>query len=76
MLIKNKNDDLAAGSRRKNLHIVAVPESVNTGRIEEFVENLLTDIIGKNSFSEIFVIDEPIVSCVSTRHRDPSLHRY
>ncbi|KAJ1115125.1 hypothetical protein NDU88_003351 [Pleurodeles waltl] len=41
-LILNKNEALEACSRRNNVCILGVPESKEMGRMEDYVENMLT----------------------------------
>ncbi|KAJ1125509.1 hypothetical protein NDU88_003938 [Pleurodeles waltl] len=44
-------------SRCNNLSIVGVAESTNVGNIESFVEGLLIELLGCNTFSDLFVVE-------------------
>lgn len=52
-----KNEDLEACSRRNTISILGVPETVNTGRLDLFVESLLTDMFGREQFTPGFVVE-------------------
>lgn len=51
-----KNEDIKARSRR-NVCILGVPETTSTGRMDTFVESLLTDLFGRESFTYSFVVE-------------------
>lgn len=52
-----KNMDLEARGRRYNLRITGVAETTNTGRLDLFVEKLLTDLFGREAFTDTFVVE-------------------
>ncbi|KAJ1143555.1 hypothetical protein NDU88_009863 [Pleurodeles waltl] len=43
-VIRNKNEDLEARSRRNNIRIVGLPETTDMSRMEDFVENMLQEL--------------------------------
>ncbi|KAJ1089696.1 hypothetical protein NDU88_002843 [Pleurodeles waltl] len=57
-LIAAKNKYLEARSRRNNLRIVGIPESMDTGCMEHHVERLLTTIFGADSFSTLLIVEQ------------------
>lgn len=52
-----KNEDLEARGRRNNIRLLGVPESTNTGRLDVFIERLLADLFGRDSFTQGFVVE-------------------
>ncbi|KAJ1173728.1 hypothetical protein NDU88_005554 [Pleurodeles waltl] len=56
-IIANKNEDLEARSRTNNLCIVGIPESTDTCHMEQYVERLLTTVVGREAFSKILVVE-------------------
>ena len=55
--VQAKAEDLEARSRRNNLRILGLPESTHVTNMETFIEKLLAEILGRDTFSEIFVIE-------------------
>lgn len=49
--------DLEACSRRNNIRLVGIPETTDTGKIENFVEELLKDIYGAE-LSPVFIVEQ------------------
>lgn len=47
-VIRAKNDDVEARSRRNNIHLVGILETTAIGKMEHFVEELLQDIFGSD----------------------------
>lgn len=56
-VIAAKNEDLEARSRRNNIRVIGLPESTNTGRMEDYIEKLLLESIGKDAFSSQFIVE-------------------
>lgn len=56
-VIKNRAEDLEPRSRRNNVRIAGVPESTNTGKMEIYVETMLKDIFGAESFSTVLIVE-------------------
>ncbi|KAJ1204973.1 hypothetical protein NDU88_000408 [Pleurodeles waltl] len=56
-VIALKNEDLEARSRRNNIGIVGIPESTNTGRMEQFVDRLLFKLFGEDAFSRLLIVE-------------------
>lgn len=56
-VIASKNEDLEARSRRNNICVIGIPESTNTGKMEDFVEKLLTATIGADALSSQFIVE-------------------
>lgn len=52
-----KNEDLESRSRRNNLRILGVPETTATGKMEDYVERLLTTLFGREPFSSVFIVE-------------------
>ena len=52
-----KNEDLEARGRRNSIRIVGIAESTSTGRIDLFVEHLLTELFDRKSFTSNFVVE-------------------
>ncbi|KAJ1112780.1 hypothetical protein NDU88_001041 [Pleurodeles waltl] len=57
--LRLKVDDMEARSRRNNLRIVGIAESTAINNMESYIENLLVQLLGRNTFSELFVIERP-----------------
>ncbi|KAJ1108094.1 hypothetical protein NDU88_005476 [Pleurodeles waltl] len=55
-VIRNKNEDLEARSRRNNIRIVGLPEATDMGRMEDFVENMLQELFA-GELSRLLVIE-------------------
>lgn len=55
--LRDKTEDLEARSRRSNLRIIGLPESTQTGNMERYVEKLLTDLLGAETFSNVFIVE-------------------
>ncbi|KAJ1108071.1 hypothetical protein NDU88_005454 [Pleurodeles waltl] len=58
LMLQAKTEDLAARSRRNNLQIVRVVESVNISHMEHFVEQLLVELLGCETFSDMFLVEK------------------
>lgn len=56
-VIAVKNEDLEARSRRNNIRVLGIPESTNTGKMEEYVERLLRDTIEAESFLSQYIVE-------------------
>ncbi|KAJ1109833.1 hypothetical protein NDU88_007191 [Pleurodeles waltl] len=56
-VIAHKNEGLEARSRRNKKRIVGVPESMDTGRMEQYVERLLITLFGEDAFSRMLVVE-------------------
>ena len=56
-VISAKNEDLEAGSRRNNIRIMGIPETTDTGRLEDYVETLLMDLFGSEAFSGMLMVE-------------------
>lgn len=56
-IIAEKNEDLEARSRRNNVRILGLAETTNTGKMEVFVENLVTELFGKEAFSSHLIVE-------------------
>ncbi|KAJ1176859.1 hypothetical protein NDU88_002126 [Pleurodeles waltl] len=88
-VIALKNEDLEARSRRNNIRIVGIPESTNTGRMEQFVERLLFTLFGEDAFSRLLIALSPsfpgeppclqafhdLLQCSAPRHLVTTLYR-
>ncbi|KAJ1140297.1 hypothetical protein NDU88_006654 [Pleurodeles waltl] len=57
--LRHKMDDLESRSRRNNLHIVGIAEFTSIANMENFIENLLIQLLGRDTFSAIFVVAPP-----------------
>ncbi|KAJ1100144.1 hypothetical protein NDU88_005231 [Pleurodeles waltl] len=57
-LIAATNEDHKARSRHNNLRILGVPEATSTGRMEDYVERMLTTLFGKAAFSRLLVVKQ------------------
>lgn len=55
--IKEKAEDLEACSRRNNVRILGLAESTATGNMELFVERLLVQLVGWETFSDVFIVE-------------------
>lgn len=56
-IIAEKIEDLEARSWRNNVRILGLAETTNTGRMEDFIEMLLVDLFGRDSFSAHLTIE-------------------
>mgnify|MGYP002804780262 CR=1 FL=1 len=54
-MVAIKNEDLEARGRRNNIRVVEIAESTATGRMDLFIERLLTDLFDRSSFTPTFV---------------------
>ncbi|KAJ1207012.1 hypothetical protein NDU88_002405 [Pleurodeles waltl] len=54
-VIRNKNEDLEARSRRNNIHVIGLPETTDMGHMEEFVEGMLSDLFA-GELSRLLVV--------------------
>ena len=52
-----RSEDLEARSRRNNIRILGIAESAATGRLDVFVETLLSDLMQRDSFSPSFLVE-------------------
>ncbi|KAJ1088147.1 hypothetical protein NDU88_001306 [Pleurodeles waltl] len=48
---------LEASSCRNNVHIVGIAESTEINNMEQYVEQMLSDLLGLKTFSDIFVVE-------------------
>lgn len=55
--LQDKTEDLEARCRRSNIRITGLPESTPLGNAEQFVEKLLISLLGRDTFSDIFIIE-------------------
>lgn len=55
--VEIKSEDLEARGRRNNIRFLGVPESTNTGKLDLFIENLLSEMFGRESFTQGFVVE-------------------
>lgn len=55
-LIRTRNEDLEARSRRNNIRVTGIPESTNMGPIERYMEELLRDLFGTD-LSPMFLVE-------------------
>lgn len=53
----SKTEDLEARSRRSNLRLKRVSETTKTGTMEQYVEKLLISMLGRDTFSEVFIVE-------------------
>ncbi|KAJ1217615.1 hypothetical protein NDU88_005208 [Pleurodeles waltl] len=57
-ILKHKMDDLESRSRRNNLRIVGLAESTSNVNMEKIVESLLIQLLGQDTFSAFFVVEQ------------------
>lgn len=55
-VLQDKTEDLEARSRRCNLRITGLPETTQTGNMEQFIEKLLVNLLSDEIFSTMFVV--------------------
>lgn len=55
-IIRARNEDLEARSRRNNVRITGIPESTNTGSMERYVENMLSELFAPD-LSTMFLVE-------------------
>ncbi|KAJ1115702.1 hypothetical protein NDU88_003924 [Pleurodeles waltl] len=55
-VIRAKNEDLEAQSRQNNLRLIGLPESTDIGRMEDFVEEMLSDLF-PGQLSRLLVVE-------------------
>ncbi|KAJ1189250.1 hypothetical protein NDU88_006000 [Pleurodeles waltl] len=55
-VIQAKNEDLDARSRCNNLRIIGLPESTNTGRLEDYMESMLKELLGSEQLSTVMIM--------------------
>lgn len=55
--ITAKTEDLEACSRRNNLRLMGIAESTQTGNMEHYVETLLINLLGRDNFSGVFIVE-------------------
>ncbi|KAJ1192040.1 hypothetical protein NDU88_001352 [Pleurodeles waltl] len=63
--LRLKVDDLEARSGRDNLRIVGVAESTEIDNMENFIERLLVQLLGRTAFSDLFVVEKAHRSLVT-----------
>ncbi|KAJ1130048.1 hypothetical protein NDU88_008404 [Pleurodeles waltl] len=63
--LRLKVDDLEARSRRNNLRIVGIAESTAIDNMEGFIEQLLVQLLGRATFSDLFVVERAHRSLVA-----------
>ncbi|KAJ1198832.1 hypothetical protein NDU88_002671 [Pleurodeles waltl] len=54
--LQEKAEDLEACSWVNNLHIVGLAESTNVENMKSFVEQLLIELLGQETFSDLFMM--------------------
>lgn len=52
-----KTEDLEGRSRRCNLRLMGVAETTRTGNMEQYIETLLIALLGRETFSDVFIIE-------------------
>ncbi|KAJ1186251.1 hypothetical protein NDU88_003034 [Pleurodeles waltl] len=55
-VIRNKNEDLEVRSRRNNVRLIGLPESTDMGRMEDFVEKMLAELL-PDELSRLLVVE-------------------
>ncbi|KAJ1084137.1 hypothetical protein NDU88_004290 [Pleurodeles waltl] len=55
--LRHKMDDLESHSQRNKLCIVGIAESTSIANMENFIENLLIQLLGQDTFSVLFVVE-------------------
>ncbi|KAJ1084847.1 hypothetical protein NDU88_004993 [Pleurodeles waltl] len=58
LMLQSKAEDLEACSHRKNVRIVGVTESIRVDNMERYVEQLLSDLLARETSSTIFVVEQ------------------
>ncbi|KAJ1093162.1 hypothetical protein NDU88_006270 [Pleurodeles waltl] len=48
---------LEALSRRNNLRVVGIAETILINNMEEYIKHLLTTLVGRETFSDIFIVE-------------------
>ncbi|KAJ1140654.1 hypothetical protein NDU88_007003 [Pleurodeles waltl] len=74
-VIALKNEDLEDKSRRNNIRIVGIPESTNSGRMEQFVERLLFTLFGEDAFSWLLIMERAHRTLMASRPSGARLGR-
>ncbi|KAJ1113071.1 hypothetical protein NDU88_001330 [Pleurodeles waltl] len=60
--LQAKTEDLETCSCKNNLHIVGLAESTNLGNMEKYVSQLFIDLMGCETFSDIFMVERAYCS--------------
>ncbi|KAJ1124670.1 hypothetical protein NDU88_003119 [Pleurodeles waltl] len=60
--LRAKVDDLEARSHRNNLGIVGIAESTAIDNMEGYIERLLVQVLGQDTFSSLFVVERALRS--------------
>ncbi|KAJ1162198.1 hypothetical protein NDU88_002671 [Pleurodeles waltl] len=55
--LRLKVDDLEACSQKNNLHIVGIAESTVIDNMEGLIEQLLVQLLGRATFSDLFIVE-------------------
>lgn len=55
--VAQRAEDLESRSRRCNIRLAGIAESTNNGRMAHFVEQVLTDVFGREAFSTTFAVE-------------------
>ncbi|KAJ1153855.1 hypothetical protein NDU88_006613 [Pleurodeles waltl] len=61
-VIKAKNEDLEARSRRSNIHLTGIPESAVISKMEDFVESMLRNMFGTD-LSPVIIVERAQRPC-------------
>ncbi|KAJ1152917.1 hypothetical protein NDU88_005691 [Pleurodeles waltl] len=56
-VLQAKVEDLEARSHRNNLRIVGIAEYIAIDNMESYVERLLVQLLGRETFSSVFVVE-------------------
>ncbi|KAJ1158117.1 hypothetical protein NDU88_010811 [Pleurodeles waltl] len=56
--LRHKMDNLESRSRRNNLRIVGIAESTSIASMENFIESLLIQLLGRDTFSALFEVEQ------------------
>ncbi|KAJ1080953.1 hypothetical protein NDU88_001141 [Pleurodeles waltl] len=67
--LRLKVDNLEARSRRNNLHIVGIAESTAVDNKESFGKQLLVQLLGHATFSDLFVVERAHSELIAARFR-------
>ncbi|KAJ1199216.1 hypothetical protein NDU88_003054 [Pleurodeles waltl] len=59
LVLQAKAEDLEACSRRNSLRIVDVAETTNIDNTELFIEQVISDLLGGETFSDMFFVEHP-----------------
>lgn len=74
-VIKARNEDLEVRSRRNNVRITGIPESINIENMKHYIEGLLRDLFG-SGLSEMFLVERAHCTLGPRPPLAPSRSRY